>query len=108
MNWESLQNSDSLKADLLTVLRQEKSDLVRKKLCEIVCQLLHLCSSENDNFCRGKLLYNVAAERSTECGVLKITTLAGNTGWPEITEFLFNCCDVNFPHLFECALNIIR
>ncbi|XP_065887450.1 importin-5-like isoform X2 [Dysidea avara] len=32
---------------------------------------------------------------------------AGNIAWPEITDFLFSCCDVNLPHLYESALNII-
>jgi len=32
----------------------------------------------------------------------------GVNHWPEILKFLFACCDLNLPHLYESALNIIR
>ena len=32
----------------------------------------------------------------------------GTNHWPEILKFLFVCCDINVPHLYESALNIIR
>jgi len=48
---ESLLNSscdvlESCKADLLTALRQEGSDFVRKELCDVVAKLARICTGE--------------------------------------------------------------
>ncbi len=28
--------------------------------------------------------------------------------WPELLQFLFNCCNLDIPHMYESALQIVR
>jgi len=42
------------------------------------------------------------------CFVCIVADESNVNHWPEILKFLFACCDVNLPHLYESALNIIR
>ncbi|XP_065887453.1 importin-5-like isoform X2 [Dysidea avara] len=69
---------ESCKTGLLTALQQESSAFVRRKLCDAIAELARYCIDES----------NV-------------------NHWPELLKFLFACCDVNLPHLYESALNII-